>query len=120
MSAHPQTRTTAADRIASTLRELSRPGPDADGMELTLASVAMGLEGSLAGELTAKQETGELDEFVLALTRFLAMHRSDNADALIVVEMPRGAMQRHDVPAATGLHRLNEAIAASEHAGVPW
>lgn len=112
---------TAAEKITNTLRELSRPDEDAGEMELTLATVAMGLERGLGPELEAKQGTGELDEFVLALTRFLAMHRSEDARALVVVEMPRHheqgrplADQLSDLPSGTRLRLLDEAIAAAD------
>jgi hypothetical protein len=77
--------TTAAEKITRTLQEISKPEPDAGEMELTLATVAMGLERGLADQLEEKQATGELDEFMLALTRFLAMHRSNDARQLVVV-----------------------------------
>lgn len=105
---------TAAEKITHTLRELSRPDPDAGGLELSLASVAMGLETGLAEQLGEKQETGELDEFVLALTRFLALHRSDSARALFVVEMPRRKM-----PNGMRLKLLDDAIEAAETASSP-
>lgn len=106
---------TAAQKIMQTLRDLSDPDPDAGGLELTLATVAMGLEKSLAGEIQAKQETGELDVFVLALAQFLATHRSDTAHRVIVVELPSA----RDLPTATKLHYLDKAIAESEIAKSP-
>jgi hypothetical protein len=110
---------TAAEKITRTLRELSVPGDGADAMEMTLASVAMGLESGLAEKIAESQESGELDDFIAALARWIALHRSDAADVLVVVELPRGAFKRHDVPTATGLHRLNEAIALAEQAASP-
>lgn len=105
---------TAAEKIMATLRELSKPDEDAGELELTLATVCMGLERGLAEQIHEQQETGELDKFVLALTRFLALHRSDNAKALFVVELPR-----RELPAGTRLHLLDEAIKAAETATSP-
>lgn len=106
---------TAAQKLTNTLRELSAPSEDADEMELMLGSIAMALESGLGDVLASSQATGELDEFVLALTRFLAVHRSETAKQLIVVELPR----RRDVPAGTLLHLLDEAIAAATKAESP-
>lgn len=114
---------TAAEKIALTLRELSKPDPEAEPLELTLASVAMALEGHL--DLDEQQDSGELDGFMLALTRFLAWHRSDSARQLVVVELPHytvGAELGHgrtprpvmNLPAATRLRALDEAVAAAQ------
>lgn len=112
---------TAAEKIGQTLRELSKPGPDAEAMELTLASLAMGFESGFAKNVAEQQESGELDEFMLALTRFIASHRSDSVRELVVVELPRRDSETiAGVPAGTRLHLLDEAIAASRNAGVPW
>lgn len=105
---------TAAEKIAGTLRQLSRPPEDAGEMALTLATVAMGLERGLGAELERNQETGELDEFVLALARWLAWHRSDTARMLVVVELPRRTL-----PAGTKLHLLDEALRAGEDVKSP-
>jgi hypothetical protein len=107
-------RRTAAEKIAETLREMSMPGPGAEDMQLALGSLAMGLERSLGGQLTEAQESGELDEFVLALTRWAAMHRSDTAYQLLVVEIPRGR-----VPNGKLLQLLDEAAAAAQAASSP-
>ena len=106
---------TAAEKLMRTIRELSKPEEDAGELELTVASVCMALESGLGPELEAKQVTGELDEFVLALTRFLALHRSDSAHMLAVVELPRA----RDLPAATRLHQLDLAIEAGQTASSP-
>jgi hypothetical protein len=106
----------AAEKILNTLREMSQPDPGASEMELMLSTVAMGLESSLGSELAEHQASGSLDEFVLALTRFLATHRSDDARALVVVELPRG----RELPPGTRLHLLDEAIAAGEKAKAPF
>lgn len=111
-SSGPQT---AAEKIARTLKELSRPDEDAGDLELTLATVAMGVERTVGPALGEKQESGEVDEFVAALTRFLAMHRSDTAKQLVVVELPR-----RELPAGTRLHLLDEAIAAADAAPSPF
>lgn len=105
---------TAAEKIMSTLRELSQPDDDAGELELTLATVCMGLERGLGEQIAEQQESGALDEFVLALTRFLALHRSDSARALFVVELPR-----RELPAGTRLHLLDEAMKAAETASSP-
>jgi hypothetical protein len=117
---------TAAEKIKNTLRELSKPDPGANGMELTLATVAMGLESGLDDELLEHQASGQLDEFVLSLTRFLALHRSDNAPQLMVVELPRHhhagrplADQLSDLPTGTRLRLLDEAVAAAAAASSP-
>lgn len=106
---------TAAQKIQQTLKQLSMPDPDASAMELTLASVAMGLENGLTGELATRQDTGEVDEFVLALTRWIALHRSDNVPQLVVVPIPR-----RQLPAGTRLHLLNQAMAEAEKAESPF
>jgi hypothetical protein len=105
---------TAAAKIQRTLRELSRPEAGAGELELTLATVAMGLERGLGEELVRSQESGELDTFVLALTRWIALHRSDSARQLVVVELPR-----RELPAGTRLHLLQEAIDAAHDATSP-
>jgi hypothetical protein len=107
---------TAAEKVESTLRELSRPDDDAGELELSLASVAMAMERGLAEKLAEQQASGELDAFMLSLTRFLAMHRSDDARALIVVELPR-----RELPSGTRLHLLDQAIEAQQKTmGAPW
>jgi len=106
--------TTALEKIMNTLRELSQPGEDAGEMELMLATVAMGIEGGLGDGLVEQQASGEVDEFVLALSRFLATHRSDSAKQLVVVELPR-----RELPAGTRLHLLDEAVKAAETATSP-
>jgi hypothetical protein len=105
---------TAAEKIANTLRELSQPDEGAEEMELMLATIAMGLERGLAEGLEEQQRSGKLDEFVLSLTRFLALHRSDDAKQLIVVEMPA-----RELPAGTRLHLLDEAAKAAKTASSP-
>lgn len=121
----------AATKILRTLRELSKPDPDAGEMELTLATVCMGLESSLRGELHEKTPTGEVDEFVRALCRFLAIHRSDHAKQLVVVELPahtvhpelaRGRTARAipNLPPGTRLKLLDDAIAQAGEAPNPF
>ena len=103
---------TAAEKITESLREMSTPRPDAEALQLSLATLAMGLEAQLGDAIQRAQETGELDEFVLALTRFLATHRSDSAKQLLVVEVrrtPQGWM----LPSGTKLHAIDEAAAAA-------
>ncbi len=81
-----------AEKVKATLKAFTEVDDDADAMQLTLASVAMGLE-SQPGFITTMEEnqaSGELDEFVLALTRWIATHRSDDAEQLLVIEVPRG------------------------------
>jgi hypothetical protein len=106
---------TAAEKILATLRMLSSPDEDAGELQLMLATVCMGLERNITEALHAQQETGELDEFVLALTRFLATHRSSSARQLLVVEMPR----HPNIPAGTRLHLLDEAAEAAASATSP-
>jgi len=103
---------TAAEKIMETLREMSTPPADAEGLQLGIATIAMGLEAQLGEQIEQAQETGELDEFVLGLTRFLATHRSDSAKQLLVVEVrrtPQGWM----LPSGTKLHAIDEAAAAA-------
>lgn len=107
-------RLTAAAKLARTLRELSMPNPDATEMELALASVAMGLEQQLGPMLDTYQQDGSLDEFVTALARWIALHRSDALDSLVVVELPS-----RELPAGTRLHRLDQAIEAMAEAESP-
>jgi hypothetical protein len=111
----PTTEGTAAAKILATLRELSKPGEDAGEMQLMLATVCMGLESSIAEEIWRQQQTGELDEFVLGLTRFLAGHRSDDERQLLVVEVPR-----RPLPSGTRLHLLDEAIEAAANPSSPF
>jgi hypothetical protein len=108
---------TAAEKVAATLREMSEPSEDAGGLELTFASLAMGLEGALGPELGGYQESGELDAFVLAIARFLATHRSDSKGKLIVVELPpQGSRGLNPV---RRLQLLDAAEAAQDAAGLP-
>lgn len=106
---------TAADKLRSTLREMSEVDESTGPLGLTLASVAMGLEQNLDTELDGWQESGELDAFMLALTRFLATHRSERAGRLVVVELPR----RRNLPAGTRLHALDAAELAADAATSP-
>lgn len=108
-SAQGAIRGTAAAKVANTLRELSQPDPDAGAMELTLASIAMGLEGNLGPQLAATQASGELDEWLEAMTRFLASHRSDSARRLLVVEVPRYPLEQ--LQPGVRLRLLDEAAA---------
>jgi hypothetical protein len=105
---------TAADKVRRTLKDLSMPDPEADGIQLALASIAMGVESQIGDELDERQSKGEVDEFVLALTQWIAMHRSDHARRLVVVELPR-----RELPAGTRLHLLDEAIAIADQAKSP-
>ena len=109
---------TAAEKILNTLRDMSRPDPGASEYELMLATIAMGLESSLAEAIADAQASGQLDEFVTALTRFLATHRSNDAPQLVVVELPRRP-EGQQLPAGTRLHKLDEAIAAAQVAESP-
>ena len=108
---------TAAEKVAATLREMSEPSEDAGGLELTFGSLAMGLESALGPELQGHQESGELDAFVLAITRFLATHRSDTKGRLVVVELPPGGGKR--LPPMRRLQMLDQAEAAQDAATLP-
>lgn len=115
----------AAKKVTATLRQLSTARPGAEAMELTVASVCLGIEKAIAERLRAAQGS-EVDEFVAALTRFLATHRSDDARRLVVVEMPRMPRTpegpRRKLPAGVRLRLLDRAEAAaeaSEEAGAP-
>jgi hypothetical protein len=101
---------TGAEKVKATLKAFTDTPDDADAMQLTLATVAMGLEsqsGFLAS-MEASQESGELDEFVAALTRWIATHRSDHAEQLLVVELPRGRGPFNDIPAGVVLERCRQ------------
>jgi hypothetical protein len=117
---------TASEKLTLTLKELSRPDENAGELELTLATVAMGLERRLGPALEEHQRTGAVDQFVLDLVRFLALHRSDDAKQLLVVELPRAhehgrplADQVQDLPHGTRLRLLDEAVAAAAGADSP-
>ena len=98
---------TGEEKVKQTLKAFTEVSEEADPMQLTLASVAMGLEsqGGFLDSMHESQESGELDEFVLALTRWIATHRSDSAEQLLVVEIPRG----QNIPAGIRLARLDQA-----------
>ena len=75
----------------------------------------MGLERGLGAELERTQGTGELDEFLGGLTRWIATHRSDGVRRLVVVEMPR----RRELPPGKRLQLLDEAERLAEQASSP-
>lgn len=106
---------TAAEKILETMDALSRPGEDAGEMGLMISTVCMGLGSKIGPELGQAQQTGELDEFVLALTRWIASHRSENQRQLLVVEMPR----RPDLPPGTRLHLMDQALEAAANVESP-
>lgn len=109
---------TAAAKIMQTLRDVSQPDEDAGELGLMLSTIAMGLERALGDELERAQPTGELDEFVAALTRWIAGHRSDSARRLVVVELPHHP-EHQPLPNGTRLHLLDEAERLAEHASRP-
>jgi hypothetical protein len=86
---NPHHKGTAAHKILATLRALSQPDEDAEEMELMLASVALGMERGLGEKLAESQDTGELDDFMEGLTRWIATLTSDDKPRLIVVPLPR-------------------------------
>ena len=122
---------TAAEKVERTLRELSQPDDDAAGLELSLSTLAMAVESmpGLRDNLAENQEEGKVDEFILALTRWLATHRSDDARQLLVVElpkarhshltMPESPLLLNEIPAGTRLHMLDEAAKAAADAVSP-
>lgn len=112
---------TAAGKLMNTLRVISHPGEDAAELELALSTVAMGLERAIGQQLAETQASGDLDEFVLNLARFIAVHRSDTANRLVVVELPRGIGPLHRVPDGTRLRALDDAeLAMADADEVPW
>ena len=108
---------TGEEKVRQTLKAFTEVSEDADALQLTLASVAMGLESQegFMDSMRENQASGELDEFVTALTRWIATHRSDEAAQLLVVEIPRG----QNVPPGTRLHRLDLALEAQASAKSP-
>lgn len=106
---------TAGEKVLATLRLLSTPEEDDGEMEMMLATVCAGLERQLGPQMGDWDASGDVDEFVLQITRFLATHRSDTAKQLLVVELPR----HRPLPAGTLLHLIDEAYAASETASSP-
>ncbi len=106
---------TAREKVEATLRELSKPDEDAGAMQLTLASVAMALENGLGEELERAEETGEINAFILGLTRWIASHRGEDSKQLLVVEVPRA----RELPAGTRLHLLDEALEAARQVVSP-
>jgi hypothetical protein len=115
-AARGRRRQTAAEKILATLRQLSRPRPEAAPMELTVATMCLGLEKHLA-EMLRNPEINA-DEWVLVLTRFLASHRSDTERRLVVVEMPR-APRGLRLPNGARLRLLDIAEAAAEQPEAP-
>jgi histidinol-phosphate/aromatic aminotransferase/cobyric acid decarboxylase-like protein len=114
----PRRYVTAAEKVLNTLRELSRAAPGAGPMELTIATMCMGMERELEAQLLESKDTPQVDDFVLALTSFLATHRSDHARRLVVVEMPR-APQGMRLPNGKRLQLLDEAEARADAAVSP-
>lgn len=107
---------TAAEKITDTLRELSDPNDDAGELALMFASLVIMLDKALPAALNDLQDQGELDTIILALTRWFATHRGDNAPSrLVVVELPN----RKDLPPATLLHQLELAQGEPDPAGLP-
>jgi hypothetical protein len=106
---------TAADKIIDTLREMSQPDESASEMELTLATMALGMLSTMGEQIQQAQDAGELDAFVLTLSRWIAAHRSDGEKLLLVLEVPR-----RPLPAGTRLHLMDEAMLAAEDAGSPF
>lgn len=114
----PRRYMTAAEKILNTLRELSTPRPGAEPMELTIATMCMGMERQLQAQLLEAKDTSQVDDFVCTLTMFLATHRSDRAQRLVVVEMPR-APQGMRLPNGKRLQLLDIAEARAESAVSP-
>ncbi|HEX3390925.1 MAG TPA: hypothetical protein VHS55_00005 [Solirubrobacteraceae bacterium] len=110
---------TAADKLRDTLKALSVPDPNAEHLEMMLSSLAMAVEGVVGDDLDRYQEDGQVDEFVLTLSRFLALHRSDDVAELVVVELPR-QHPHQEIPPGRRLHLLDEAIKAQREATSPW
>ena len=108
----------AGAKIMRVLRELSTPASDATERELALASFAMGLE-SVLPPILAEEGAESVDRFVLRLLRFLALLRSNRADMLLVVEMPRRDPPAPEIPPGAKLHRLDEAWKAALTAESP-
>lgn len=108
----------AAVKLMRTLRALSEPAEDAGELMLMLATVAMALESNLGKELVRTQTTGELDEFLAGMARWIAWHRSESTKRLVVVELPR--RPAHDpLPNGVRLHLLTEAERLAETANSP-
>ena len=100
----------ASEKIQQTAIEMRSPKDDAEGPELALATLVQGLTTPQAqGWISSAQESGELDEFMEVLARWIIGHRSDDATLLAIVELPRN----RELPTATVLHKVEEARAVA-------
>ncbi len=100
-----------AEKIMQSLQEIAEPSDDAGGLQLAFATVATMMQEHLPAALAEAETNGELDGIILALCRWFASHRGDDASRLVVVELPR----RRELPVMTVLHQVQLA----EDAGVP-
>lgn len=82
-----EARQTAAQKVRHTFAEMGKPDGNSD-IEMMMATLATAMEGRLAGELEQQQRDGQLDRLVIALTRWVAWHRSDHLGRIAVVVMP--------------------------------
>lgn len=115
MSEHPRT---AAEKIRQALDEIAEPDPDAEQLELAMASIATMAAPLLGPQLESKQQDGSLDSFLRGLAMWVASLRSDDARPLLVVELPRSPDARQ-LPAGTRLHCLDEAEKAAQKVESP-
>jgi hypothetical protein len=96
----------ANEKIDQSAVAMRSPKDDAETPELALATLVQGLTAPAAREwMAAAQDTGELDQFMEVLARWIIGHRSDDQPLLAIVELPRGK----ELPAGTILHRVAEA-----------
>jgi hypothetical protein len=96
----------ANEKIHETAIKMRSPKDGAEAPEMALSTLVMGLGSETARAYMAEaQESGDLDQFMGALARWILGHRSDEASLLVVVELPRN----RDLPPGTILARVDEA-----------
>lgn len=100
----------ANEKIHETAIAMRSPKDGAEAPELALSTLVQGLSSAAAqAYMQEAQESGELDEFMGVLGRWILGHRSDDVGLLVVVELPRG----RDLPHGTILARVDEAKAVA-------
>lgn len=121
ISAAAAPRRSAAEKVRATLQQMATPDDDAEGLELGLAGIAVGLLQQLGGMLDELQNTGKLDEFVHLTTAWMATHHTDGGPRLVVVQLP--ADRGHELPPGTRLKCLDDGVALGRElqgGAPPW